>query len=109
MASLWFLVCVSFVLRSGGLACVPPRPLNRRVRPRKVWCARLHSAGPSQQGGVMRKGFCMATAPWLVTVAAIALGNGQVEKDPAKALLEMGADVRHDLPFKCVYQSVLDD
>jgi hypothetical protein len=50
-----------------------------------------------QKGGVMRKGICIATAAWFVTVAATALGNGQGEKEPAKALIEMGADVRHGL------------
>jgi hypothetical protein len=49
----------------------------------------------------------MATGACLL--ATVAFGNGRAEKEPAKALIEMGADVRHDLPFKYVYRSFLDD
>jgi hypothetical protein len=58
---------------------------------------------------MMTKVICIATAAWLITVAPNSLGHGQGEKEPAKALIELGADVRHDLPFKSVYRAFLDD
>jgi hypothetical protein len=58
---------------------------------------------------MMKKGICIAIAAWFVTVATTSLGNGQAEKEPAKALIEMGAVVHRDLPFKSVYRAFLDD
>lgn len=57
----------------------------------------------------MRNGIRLAATVVFVSTATFTLGNGPEEKEPAKALIEMGADVRHDLPFKNVYRAFLDD
>jgi hypothetical protein len=57
----------------------------------------------------MRKGVYVAAVAWFVTAATTTFSNGQEDSDPVKTLIQLGADVRYDLPFKSVYRSYLDE